>query len=399
MQLEDLLPREVRDTIRAPIERALTLPAKCYTDDGFYQLEIEAIYQKNWVACLFEAEVPEPGDVLPFDIGEMPLIAVRGMDRVLRVFHNVCAYDGCEIVLERATNQEKLTSPYHGWTFDLEGKLIETPYWDGTPQGNSDFLAHMEVDLIAVSCETYLGAVFVNLSEQHQPFSEYIAPLIRSLDEYGLEKLGSSVVNGALQTAACSANTNWKTFFENKCINVLHENFVHAAYAISQEVPRLSGEKQRAWKDLIDENYLALEFRKSDFLNTYPPFGLRHIGKEPELAPERTMFGTLYPNFYVSVFPEFIMIGFALPNGPAQTTMRYTFLTNCSEEGSDHHEQVQMLTGMFNEANEEDGRIIESVQRARKSPVYRQHFYAPFWDKMHHHFNKMILNDLEKVSE
>jgi hypothetical protein len=43
----------------------------------------------------------------------------------------------------------------------------------------------------------------------------------------------------------------------------------------------------------------------------------------------------------------------------------------------------------------EDGRIAEAVQKARKSPVYEQKFYAPFWDGMHHYFNNLVLDDLE----
>ena len=50
---------------------------------------------------------------------------------------------------------------------------------------------------------------------------------------------------------------------------------------------------------------------------------------------------------------------------------------------------------MFSGAALEDRRICEAVQRARKSPVYDQKFYAPFWDSMHHRLNQIILDDLE----
>ena len=47
-------------------------------------------------------------------------------------------------------------------------------------------------------------------------------------------------------------------------------------------------------------------------------------------------------------------------------------------------------------ASEEDDAICELVQRARRSPAHRSHFYSPFWDRMHYDFNRMVLGDLER---
>ena len=398
--IENFLAKEVLDSVQVPIERALTLPAECYTDDTIFRLEVEKIYKRNWIACLFETEVSKPGDVVPIEICDIPLLAVRDWDNQLRVFHNICAYDGCMVAIDRACDVEKIVAPYHGWTYDFEGKLVDTPFWDGTREGNADFLAHFEVDLVPVACDVFLETVFVNLSEVRISFEDYIAPLLRALNEYDLNKLAANSVDGSLSTDFFSVNANWKTFYENKCLNVLHESFVHAAYAASDEVPRLSGDRARAWIDLIDDHYMALEFRKSDFPETYPPFELPHLGENPDVAPKRVMFGTQYPNFYMSVFPEFVMIGFALPIGPAETKMVYTFLTSASRSDVEsHRDQLAMLFELFGEANDEDNRIIEAVQKARHSPVNRQHFYAPFWDKMHYRLNRMILEDLVDADE
>jgi hypothetical protein len=47
-------------------------------------------------------------------------------------------------------------------------------------------------------------------------------------------------------------------------------------------------------------------------------------------------------------------------------------------------------------ARVEDDRVCELVQRARASPAHRSLFYSPFWDQMHHDFNIMVLDDLER---
>jgi hypothetical protein len=48
-------------------------------------------------------------------------------------------------------------------------------------------------------------------------------------------------------------------------------------------------------------------------------------------------------------------------------------------------------------ARVEDDRVCEAVQRARRSPAHRSHFYSPYWDQMHYDFNKMVLDDLERA--
>jgi len=37
---------------------------------------------------------------------------------------------------------------------------------------------------------------------------------------------------------------------------------------------------------------------------------------------------------------------------------------------------------------------LEAIQKARHSPVYRNHFYVPFWDALHHRFNQLLAKDL-----
>ena len=54
--------------IEAPIEEAGTLPAKTYTSEDFYDAEREKIFSKHWVSVLFDFDVADPGQALPFDL-------------------------------------------------------------------------------------------------------------------------------------------------------------------------------------------------------------------------------------------------------------------------------------------------------------------------------------------
>ena len=122
------LTREELASIRAPIDRALTLPARAFTSPSFFDLEVERIFNRRWMALAFEGTLPEPGDMRPLELFGQPLALVRGDDGVLRVFHNVCPYDGCLAVLSEQRGAREIEIYYHGWRYDLRGRLLAAPY-------------------------------------------------------------------------------------------------------------------------------------------------------------------------------------------------------------------------------------------------------------------------------
>ena len=99
-KLAELIDQKAINAVMAPIDSAMSLPANAYTTQQWLGLEIERIFARRWMGVCFECELSEPGDVRAFELFGMPLVAVRGDDRVLRVFHNICPYDGCLVVRE-----------------------------------------------------------------------------------------------------------------------------------------------------------------------------------------------------------------------------------------------------------------------------------------------------------
>ncbi len=396
--ITDFLSPEQIASIRQPIESALTLPSRAFIDEEFYQLEVEKIYKRHWVAAFFAVEVAEAGDIKPFELCEIPLLAVRGQDNKVRVFHNICPYDGSMAAIDPAQNCQEIVTPYHGWIYDLEGKLTKTPYWDGTRESNLDVLAGKQVDLATVNSEIFLNTVFINLSDTPENFQDYIAPILRSTKEYdlnrgavGLDENGNTLIsNGRVKT-------NWKTYYENACLNVLHENFVHKLYNASPEVPRIKEDGNASFSSIIDDKFMALGYNRLDFQLTYPHMEVPHLGENPEVEPVNETFGTLYPNFYFSASSQFVELSLLLPKSPSEVEAKaiYYFQKDVAVMEEVAEVRKMIATGL-SAAFEEDGRICEALQKAKKSPVYQQKFYAPFWDKMHHRLSNMIIDDLEK---
>ncbi len=399
-RLDALIPEAQRADVRAPIENARTLPRAAFTSADFFELEVERIFSSEWCALAMADQVEGEGDLLPIDFCGVPLLMVRGDDAVVRVFHNVVPYDACLAVIDPIEGADEIVSPYHGWRYDLRGRLRAVPYWDGTAAGHLEALGDNARDLKSVRCEVECGVVFIDLGGRAGSFEDFIAPLRTALSEYRLDEMeigrgpdGAPLMDGE------DLATNWKTHYENWGINVLHESFVHEGYAVSRDttgqIPRVDSQGRKTYVDRIDRGFMALQYPWKDFRETYPPMSFEHLGLSSE--PELGFFGSLYPNLHFGVMPQMIHLIIALPAGPGRTrTVRAQFYEpNAARSEAEAEERVLVQVGM-SEAGVEDARISEAVQRARRSPAFDQAYYSPFWDVMHHAFSQRVLDSLER---
>ena len=100
------------------------LDQRFYTDPEIYQLELDRIVTRNWILAGHASQIPDAGDYLVFSLTNESAIIVRGKDGRVRAFANVCRHRGSLVCLENRGNKRKFECPYHGWTYDLDGKLI-----------------------------------------------------------------------------------------------------------------------------------------------------------------------------------------------------------------------------------------------------------------------------------
>ena len=124
--------------VRRPIADAWGLPAAAYTSEEFFSLEQRKYLRKMWMAAVFDAEIPEPGDSTPVTVAGLPIILVRGDDGEVRAFHNVCRHRGMMVLSEPCQRLKQFTCPYHAWNYGLDGNLIRAPFFDGSPSGNEN---------------------------------------------------------------------------------------------------------------------------------------------------------------------------------------------------------------------------------------------------------------------
>ena len=98
-----------------------------YIDPVRWEREKTRIFKREPQLVGLGADIPEPGDYWAFDLADIPVVVVRGTDRVARGFINSCRHRGTAVARGRGKSGGRLLCPYHHWCYDTAGKLIGVP--------------------------------------------------------------------------------------------------------------------------------------------------------------------------------------------------------------------------------------------------------------------------------
>jgi len=392
-----LLTQAEYDSIMAPIETALTPPARAYAGQDWFNLEIDRIFKPRWMAVMFDSEISTTGDVKPFDFLDMPLVAVRGTDNRVRVFHNICPYDGCLVVRKPARRLESIDTDYHGWRYNLQGNLIDAPYWNGDPKCTVGDLQDIKGDLVELRSETRIGVVFVNFSATAEDIDGWLGPWMKTVSRhFAIDKLlPARDEDGRPLIEERTVLANWKTYQENASINILHEAFTHEIYRKSPEVPRVDVEGNPMFEEYREGCLVAFSHKREKTMNTYASSSLPTAAHDPSRKPALGYFSTIYPNVNIPLLDSMIKINIVIPISPGETRlMHLRFYRPEALASENFQEEEQAFQKMFHAFHMEDKIVIEAIQKARRSPVWQQHYYATYWDSLHHYFNQLVIKDM-----
>ncbi len=107
-------------------QEGLISPA-VHFDEELYRQEAERVFGRAWLVVGHEDMIRKPGDYVTNYMGEVPVIVLRDMSGAIRVLVNRCAHRGMEVCLFDRGNTRTFTCSYHGWSYDLDGRLIGVP--------------------------------------------------------------------------------------------------------------------------------------------------------------------------------------------------------------------------------------------------------------------------------
>lgn len=188
-----------------------------YVSPDYYRREQERVFKKSWLLLGREDELSEPGDffVRDIEVAATSILVSRDRQGGLHAFHNMCRHRGNKVTFEQCGQVEGFICPFHGWTYDLSGKLVYVP-------DEEDFfgLDRSRLGLVAVNVDVWEGFIFVNLDPApEQSLAEHLGELKGMYDGYfsTLAPIGRY---------SWDMNVNWKLFMDVS-VEGYHGAFVH----------------------------------------------------------------------------------------------------------------------------------------------------------------------------
>jgi len=359
------------------------LPSRFYTDDQMLAYERETVLATGWTALAFGADVPEPGDVFPVTLAGLPLLMVRGRDRDIRVFHNVCRHRGMILVAEAGNAGRVIKCPYHAWCYNLDGALSATPHVGGPGAHEHTAFDAGDFGLMPVRSGIWHDTVFINLDGAAPALETALAPLQDRWAAFD----SAEVITEAGFGFEFDLATNWKLPIEN--------------YLESYHLPTI-------------HPGLNAFSRLEDHYNIEGPGGMGGQGSNicrppmddegrrlPTLAGladewlEKAEYVAVYPNVMFGIHRDHFYSVIATPVAPGRTRERariYCF----SEEGLSaalaplRRKTTEVWRGIF----AEDVIAVEGMQAGRYSSAFDGGALTPVMDSPTRHFHVWMAQHL-----
>ena len=196
---------------------------RLYTDPAVFEQEMSRIFYGGWVLVGHDSEIPDQGQYVRRTLGREEVLMVRRRDGSVGVMSNRCAHRGNLVCIKNQGKERYLTCPYHGWVYDLEGKLRDVPYPGGFAKDKAEFT------LRALRSESYRGFVFASFTESVPPLVDHLGKATILIDR----TCEMSPTGRIRLTAGWSKQrfyANWKMLPENDT-DGYHVNDVHASFA------------------------------------------------------------------------------------------------------------------------------------------------------------------------
>ena len=211
-----------------PADGVYRIARDMFTEPELFDLEMEMIFEKNWIYACHESELPNPGDYVTMRAGRQPMIITRDAGGALNALINACQHRGATLTRSCKGRASTFTCPFHAWTYKADGRLLKVKAGD---QYAADFdLARHNLKKARV--QSYKGFVFISLDVSRSD----------SLEDYlGDAKLFFDMMvaqspTGELEVlpgrSTYTYDGNWKLQCENG-LDGYHVSTVHYNYVVT----------------------------------------------------------------------------------------------------------------------------------------------------------------------
>ncbi len=355
-----------------------TLPRELYLSEAAYRDDLAMIWHREWVFAGHTVELPKPGSWFTFQLGDYPIVVVRGDKGEIRAFHNACRHRGSRICSEAKGRSPKLVCPYHKWTFGLDGNLIYAPSmqadFDKTDQG----LHPVHIGIVDT-------LIYVCVADNPPDFTPFQRDLAEYLAPHQLENTKVAYESNIVERG------NWKLVFENNR-ECYHCEANHPELSLSfldnPSVSGIAGAEDPAltafWNSCegagVPSRFKVNAAGSYRLLRTLLTDGAKSYTMDKQPAVGRRLdktglddIGVLlyyhYPNTWNHFMGDHAITFRMLPMSPTETLVTTKWLVpKDAVEGKDY--DLENLIKVWVATNDQDRRLVEETQRGVSSPAY-----------------------------
>ena len=336
--------------------RGTLLAPWTYTSSELFRLERDELFHCNWMLIGHVSDFLKAGDYRTLDVGNERAIVIHDVTGELRAFHNVCRHRGSRVVPSTEGNcGHAIVCPFHGWTYELDGRLKNVPRADKFPN-----LDRSQEGLLPIDLEVWQGFVFVRFRGDGPSVADHLAPIMEQVSPYRLSEMkpcGNSYMAGEV-------SYNWKIFHD-----VDNEGYhVPAAHSELQE---LYG---RTYRDSeiegipfttgVVDDYVAQHWSVARYKSLLPEFD--HLPKENQRL---WIYISVFPNLVFFFYPEKAGFYMSLPLDVNRTLIidrEFALPDQRRETRAARYlsRRIDEITG------EQDRNLVQWMHEAVRSSVY-----------------------------
>ncbi|PYS89914.1 MAG: choline monooxygenase [Acidobacteria bacterium] len=327
--------------VESDIRKAKTLLSEFYTDERFFEMSREKIFERAWhfIGQSNEVESLKPTTLLPGFVDE-PVLLSR-VDGDVVCLSNVCTHRG-KILVEERCKANLIRCGYHGRRFSLDGRFLSMPEFEGV----ENFPSPAD-DLKQLPLAEWRGFLFASID----PFAAF-DDVVANMPDIGFESDELKLTS----TRKYEVDAHWALYCENY-LEGFHIPYVH-----------------RSLNEIVDYGSYTTETIRYASLQT-------GFGDDGSIAAKYLF---IFPNLMFNFYPWGVSVNVVRPIRPSKSVVE--FLTYVADESLIEKSAGADLHGV----EMEDEAVVESVQKGIRSRFYLHGRYSPTREQGTHHFHRLI---------
>jgi len=352
------------------------VPFRLYTDPEQYRLEQERLFKgPTWNYLCLAGEIPNPGDWVATTLGEVAIIVARDADGAVNAFVNRCAHRGNLLCIERRGHNKEITCIYHGWSYDLAGRLTGVAFEKGVKRqgGMAPEFRKDDHQLQRLRVAEICGLVFGSFDERAPGLETYLGPLVIG----GLKRVLDRPYHVIGRSTQILPN-NWKLYFEN-VKDTYHASILHS-FLTTFRINRLSmpgsinisedggNHFSQAKLDYAaeDADYQAAQLRSDTDLKLADNSVVASVDEYGDQVSVQIL--TIFPNMVLQQVRNTIAVRVIRPRGVERTELDWVHLGFDDDDAAMTERRLRQgnLIGAAGYISMEDGCVGGFVQRALK---------------------------------